>query len=113
MLRPFGISFLVLMLACLGSLARANHQVLLQGQGRLAIVDPDGTISWEMPWRDIHDIHVLENGNILTRQGPAAVVEIDRDQKKSCGDTIRVSKTEMPGRTSKCTPSSGYPMDRR
>ena len=60
----------------------AEHRVLLQGGKRLAIIDPDGTISWEMPWGGIHDIHLLDNGNILTREGTAAVVEIDRDSKQ-------------------------------
>ncbi len=57
--------------------AHADHQVLLQGGPRLAIVDADGSVSWEMPWGGIHDIHRLGNGNILTRQGRAAVVEIN------------------------------------
>ena len=62
--------------------AHGDHQVLLQGGPRLAIVDADGSISWEMPWGGIHDIHRLENGNILTRQGRAAVVEIDPEKRK-------------------------------
>ena len=33
----------------------ADHQVLLQGGSRLAIVDADGSISWEMPWGGIHE----------------------------------------------------------
>ena len=64
------------------SFACADHQVLLQGGPRLAIVDADGSVSWEMPWGGIHDIHRLENGNILTRQGRSAVVEIDPDNRK-------------------------------
>jgi hypothetical protein len=56
-----------------------SHAVLLQGNDRLAIVEADGDVSWEMKWGGIHDIHLLENGNILTRQGAAKVVEIDRD----------------------------------
>ncbi|MDB4634471.1 PQQ-like beta-propeller repeat protein [Rubripirellula sp.] len=64
------------------SFACADHQVLLQGGTRLAIVDADGSVSWEMPWGGIHDIHRLENGNILTRQGRSAVVEIDPDNRK-------------------------------
>jgi outer membrane protein assembly factor BamB len=60
----------------------ADHQVLLQGGNRLAIVDPGGAISWEMPWGGIHDIHLLANGNILTAQGKATVVEIDRESKQ-------------------------------
>jgi len=75
----FLLSILVMVSA---SPAVAKHQVLLQGEGRLAIVDADGTVSWEMPWGGIHDLHLLENGNVLTRQGPATVVEIDRDSKQ-------------------------------
>ena len=60
----------------------ADHQVVLQGGSRLAIVDADGSISWEMPWGGVHDIHRLENGNILTRHGRAAVVEIDPAKHK-------------------------------
>ncbi len=67
-------------LAC--SSAIADHRVLLQGDDRLAIVEPGGAISWEMPWGGIHDIHVVDGGNILTRQGRTVVVEIDRDTKK-------------------------------
>lgn len=62
--------------------ACADHQVLLQGGPRLAIVDVDGTVSWEMPWGGIHDLHRLDDGNILTRQGRAAVVEIDPETRK-------------------------------
>lgn len=62
--------------------ATADHRVLLQGDGRLAIVEPDGRVSWEMPWGGIHDIHLLTDGNILTREGRTAVVEIDRESKQ-------------------------------
>jgi outer membrane protein assembly factor BamB len=82
----FRLLLSALLVCCfLGTLsvpARAEHQVLLQGGKRLAIVDPDGTVSWEMPWGSIHDIHLLENGNILTRQGAATVVEIEPVSKK-------------------------------
>lgn len=64
------------------SLVWGKHQVLLQGGQRLAIVDPDGTVSWEMPWGGIHDIHLLDNGHLLTRKGKTAVVEIDPATKE-------------------------------
>ncbi len=64
------------------SIANANHSVLLQGGDRLAIVEPDGSISWEMKWGGIHDIHLLNSGNILTRQGAAVVAEIDPETKQ-------------------------------
>ncbi|MEM0895930.1 MAG: PQQ-binding-like beta-propeller repeat protein [Verrucomicrobiota bacterium] len=64
------------------SCAHASHRVLMQGNGKLAIVEPDGHISWEMPWKGIHDIHVLENGNILTQRTMREVVEIERKTKE-------------------------------
>lgn len=83
MIRAYRLPlFGLLLLLCLGSHASAEHQVLLQGDDRLVIVDPDGSISWQMPWRDIHDIHLLENGHLLTREGRATVVEIDRETKQ-------------------------------
>ncbi|MFK8114333.1 MAG: PQQ-binding-like beta-propeller repeat protein [Rubripirellula sp.] len=61
---------------------QAEHRVLLQGGPKLAIVENDGSVSWEMPWGGIHDIHLLENGNILTREGRTGVVEINRETKQ-------------------------------
>jgi outer membrane protein assembly factor BamB len=57
--------------------AHAQHRVIVQGNDRLAIVDRDGKIEWEMPWGGIHDIHVLPGGHILVQQGAAKVAEID------------------------------------
>lgn len=83
MLRSLSLSFVVVVAVLVGSSAcSADHRVLLQGGDRLAIVDANGEISWEMPWGGIHDLHLLDNGNILTRQGKAAVVEIDRAKKQ-------------------------------
>ncbi len=62
--------------------ASINHRVLIQGNGKLAIVEPDGSISWEMPWGGIHDLHVLPNGNYLTLKDRDKVVEINPDTKK-------------------------------
>ena len=62
--------------------ADAEHPVLLQGGNRLVIVEPDGSIRWEMPWGGIHDIHWLDNGHILTRMGRSSVVEIDPESKQ-------------------------------
>jgi outer membrane protein assembly factor BamB len=62
--------------------ASASHRVLLQGNDRLAIVEPDGKISWEMKWGGIHDVHVLPDGHILVPQGAAKVAEIDPATKQ-------------------------------
>lgn len=82
MFRGPGLTLFAFLLLFVGAHAKAEHQVLLQGQDRLAIVDSNGNISWEMPWNEIHDIHLLDNGNLLTRQGAAVVVEIDRQTKQ-------------------------------
>ena len=60
----------------------AQHRLLVQGNGKLAIVDRSGMIEWEMPWGSVHDLHVLPNGHILAQQGPATVAEIDPKLKK-------------------------------
>src|SRR5262245_46634519 len=57
--------------------ASAQHRVLLQGKDRLAIVDAEGRIEWEMPWGPIHDLHVLKNGHFAVQQGAAKIAEID------------------------------------
>lgn len=62
--------------------ALAGHQVIVQGNDRLAIVDEEGKTTWEMRWGGIHDIHVLDNGHILVQQGAATVAEIDPEAKK-------------------------------
>ncbi len=62
--------------------AAAQHSLITQGNNKLAIVDKSGDVIWEMKWGGIHDIHVLESGNILTRKGKSQVVEIDRETKQ-------------------------------
>ena len=63
-------------------IASADHAVLMQGNNKLAIVGPDGQVTWEMPWGGIHDLHVLPNGNIMVQQSMKKVVEIDRRTKE-------------------------------
>ncbi len=60
----------------------AAHRILLQGNNKLAIVESDGEISWEMPWGGIHDLHVLKNGHLMVQQQNRKVVEIDPESKK-------------------------------
>ena len=61
---------------------QAQHKLLVQGNNRLAIVDADGKIEWEMPWGPIHDVHVLPDRHILVQQGRAAIAEIDPTKKE-------------------------------
>lgn len=62
--------------------SHGQHRLITQGNDRLAVVEESGDISWEMKWGGIHDIHVLDSGNILTRKGRSTVVEIDRNSKE-------------------------------
>lgn len=55
----------------------SGHRLLIQGRGKLAIVDERGQVEWEMPWGAIHDIHRLKDGHILVQQAAAKVAEID------------------------------------
>ncbi len=72
----------LLCLLLTGSSADAAQRVILQGNGKLTIVKPDGATEWEMTWGGIHDIHVLKNGHILVQQGAAKVAEIDPATKQ-------------------------------
>ena len=61
--------------------AGTGHRVLLQGNGKLAIIE-NGKVEWEMKWGGIHDIHALPNGNFMTARNMREVVEIDPRTKK-------------------------------
>ena len=61
--------------------AWASHPVIVQGNNRLAIVDADGKIQWQMKWGGIHDIHVLDNGHIMVQERNQKVVQIDPESK--------------------------------
>ena len=56
--------------------------MVVQGNNRLCIVAPDGSIEREMPWGGIHDIHLLPNGNFLVQKGSAAIAEVDPINKE-------------------------------
>lgn len=74
--------FVVTALGITSFAASAQHRLLVQGNGKLAIVDVKGAVEWDMPWSGIHDVHVLPNGHILVQQGAAKVAEIDPALKK-------------------------------
>ena len=65
-----------------GTTGHAGHRVIMGGNGRLAIVNADGDIEWEMKWGGIHDIHVLPNGRIMLQERMQKIVEIDPKTKK-------------------------------
>jgi hypothetical protein len=73
------LSFILAIAACLFCFqpVRAQHRLVVQGNGRLAIVAKSGQIEWQMPWGGIHDLHVLPGGNLMVQQGANKIVEID------------------------------------
>jgi outer membrane protein assembly factor BamB len=73
---------LALALIVIPTPAIAAQRVMMQGNGKLAIVDASGKVEWEMPCGDIHDIHVLPNGHVMLQQGFRKVVEIDPEKKE-------------------------------
>lgn len=81
--NPFPL-FLCCLFFCMAmAVSQANaHRVLLQGNGRLVVLDADGSIEWEKDWGPLHDCHQLPNGNFLVLKGRATVCEIDRQSKE-------------------------------
>ena len=66
--------------------AEESHRLVTQGNGKLAIVDVQGNIEWEMPWGGIHDIHTRfgPDGSpqaLMVQQGSHRLVEIDISSK--------------------------------
>ncbi len=51
------------------------------GKKRLAIVDADGKIHWEQKINNIHDVHLLDDGNILFQTDWTRIVEADKNGK--------------------------------
>ena len=59
---------------------QVTHRVLAadRSTGKLAIIGADGKTEWEYPNKhDVHDLHMLENGNILTHVSHTTIVEIN------------------------------------
>jgi len=82
MRRFMSIVSLGLAIVLATSAAPAQHRLVVQGQGKLAIVDRQGKIEWDMPWGGIHDIHVLKNGQIMVQQGAAKIAQIEPATRK-------------------------------
>jgi PQQ-like domain len=60
-----------------------QHKVLAadRGTGKMAILSEKGQVEWEFANKhDVHDLHLLPNGNILTHTSPTNVVEISPEK---------------------------------
>ena len=59
-----------------------KYRVLAQDKGRVAIVDADGKVEWEVTCKyNSHDIHLLPNGNLLLHTGPATITQMTRNKE--------------------------------
>jgi hypothetical protein len=63
-----------------GSKQPTSHRVLAAdaSKRRIAIFDANGKIEWEHPIRSIHDLQLLDNGNILFQTTWTRLVEVTR-----------------------------------
>jgi outer membrane protein assembly factor BamB len=74
------LAITVWMTSALVAQAHPGHRVLAadRSTGKMAIVGKDGTIEWTYENKhDVHDMHMLANGNILTHINHTTVVEIN------------------------------------
>lgn len=52
-------------------------------KNRIAIIDEQGKTEWEMKIGPLHDLHMLENGNVLLQTSWTKVVEVDPKNNKT------------------------------
>jgi len=82
------LSVLVLAVIAMSPLAaepeKAGHRFIAAERttGKIAIIDRDGKVEWEYPCKhDVHDLHVLPNGNVLVHLSHTRLVEVTPDKK--------------------------------
>lgn len=51
--------------------------IAAEGGKQVAISDADGELLWQHPIKQVHDVHLLDNGNILVNNGWTRVMELD------------------------------------
>jgi hypothetical protein len=74
------LALLLLLAAPLAASEPPAYRVLAadRSTGKVAIVGPDGKVEWEFPNKhDVHDLHMLPNGNVLTHTSHTTIVEIN------------------------------------
>ena len=62
--------------------SQISHRLIAQDKGRVAIVEPDGSVGWS--WQNgtgAHDMHLLPSGNLLVPTAPNAIVELTPEKE--------------------------------
>ena len=78
--------FLLFALLCAAPVVGAETRSFVltdSSKGRLAIVGEDGSTEFETKIGPLHDVHVLENGNLLFQSNWQTLVELDRSTGKN------------------------------
>lgn len=60
----------------------AAHRVLIGAKGGLKVFEADGSISWELPWKNIHDVHLDAAGNYYVQRSMKEICKINPDTKE-------------------------------
>ena len=75
---------IVILLALLPTLCIADDRLIIGAEGGkgVAIVDPtdNNKVLWHYKIGAVHDLHLLDNGNILTQSGWTNLIEVAPDQ---------------------------------
>jgi hypothetical protein len=92
-----------------GSSVQAQHRLVAQGNDNLVLIGRDGKAEWQMPWGEIHDVHILPNFNIATSwcsKALAKSLRLTAIDTRSCERRIRQSPMAMPAGRCKSMPFS-------
>lgn len=80
-MRSFLATFITafLLTGTLLAQSKPSHSFLIadSSKKRIAIIGEDGSTQWETKIGPLHDLHLLENGNILFQRNWTQIVEID------------------------------------
>ncbi|MDG2169577.1 MAG: PQQ-binding-like beta-propeller repeat protein [Opitutales bacterium] len=72
------LSSLLLLIACSPADEEVTRLVIAaEGGKQVAIADSAGKVLWKHPIKQVHDVHLLENGNILVSNGWTKVMELN------------------------------------
>lgn len=72
------LSLVSLFVAC-DPVKETNTRLVIAAEGgkHVVIADVDGNVLWKHPIKQVHDVHLLENGNILVNNGWTKVMELN------------------------------------
>ncbi len=69
--------FALLCIPCSGADSAVTHRLLGADKGRVALVEPDGRVSWEIACKGTpHDLTLLPGGNVLFINADSEVLEV-------------------------------------